>query len=613
MDPRFTFRKGYDTDLLILRSLFALDPNTNLPISSFYTGVADGIGGIQWLSPTQYFSAATGILNFVSSVESFSTVTGLYSNFSTQAFSNFYTRSLLTSTVSTFFVSSQNVTVSSLTFMDVTNNAKQILNFSSGNLYKNGSLFYNPETVLTSNLVSTVRGLGTAGYISSSQLLSSISGLSNLYITTPSLVSTTSNLTNNLISTTAGVYRALTSTTGGVYITFAQTSNHITNMDQQTSNWTTNSLVSTTIAVGIPIIAFPSTVAGLGTAGYISSSQLISTVAGLATAGYISSSQLISTVAGLGGAGLVSSGQLLSSVAGLGTAGYISSSQLQSTVIGLGGTGVISTGQLVSTVRGLGTAGYISTSQLVSTTIGLSNLIVPASGASVANLVSTVAGLGESGYISSSQLASTVNQLNANFYVQNASQVFVNNSFLNISSVGTFIYFSTFMNSSITYQGNNGDITASNAAGPTAPFYFSSATLNLDRWSSFINQNSIITVEAYPTFSFANLGLPSANPELIYMSSFIQSGSLFLSSHMAMTGLYPTMYTAFRSNSFYQPMKITVPGSAVQGFYPNSIRLAHYLPNARTVGVTQGFSNNNVSIYFGSTNSLFLSIQNLPL
>jgi hypothetical protein len=612
MDPRYTFRKGYDTDLLILRSLFALNSNTNQPISSFYTVVADGIGGIQWLSPDQYFSCATGILNFVSSVESFSTVTGLFSNFSTQSFSSFYTRNLLTSSISTFYISSQsifaqNLTASSISLLDgASNGVTQTATFSSGALFVNGNLFYNPNTVLTNQLASTVGGLGTAGYISSSQFLSTIDKLGSNglgYVNRPQLVSTTAGIGIQIGSTTVGLVTtpsALASTVGGLgtagYVSSATLSNTIRNLGttgyistQTLTNTVANlgttgyisssQLLSTTDGITRNIYPplFTSTVAGLAVAGYISSSQLISTVAGLGASGYISSSQLFSTVAGLGGAGLVSSGQLLSTVIGLGTAGYISSSQLQSTVVGLGGTGLVSTGQLVST------------------TIGLSNLILPASG------------------VSQSQLVSTTSNLTDNFYVVNASQVYVNNSRVSISSVGTFIFFSTFMNSSITYQGNNGQITASNAAGPTAPFYFSSATLNLDRWSSFINAQSIITIEAYPTFLFANNGLPAANPTLIFMSTFIQAGGNFTSSQMFQSALYPDQYGASRSNSFYLPMKLTIPGAAVQGFYPQATRLAHYLPNAYTVGVTQGFSNSNVSIFFGSTNSLFLSIQNLPL
>jgi len=62
-------------------------------------------------------------------------------------------------------------------------------------------------------------------------------------------------------------------------------------------------------------------------------SLFTSTVTGLGTAGYISSSQLVSTVTGLSGG--ASQGAITSSIIGLGTAGYISSTQLFSTVAGL--------------------------------------------------------------------------------------------------------------------------------------------------------------------------------------------------------------------------------------------------------------------------------------
>jgi hypothetical protein len=121
-----------------------------------------------------------------------------------------------------------------------------------------------------------------------------------------------------------------------------------------------------------PNIFLPSTVAGLGTAGYISTSILTSTIEGLGTLGYLSSAviggALQSTVEGLGSAGYISTASLLSTVEGLGTANYISSSQLLSTVEGLGSF-FISTPSFVSTfdtafpstVAGLGTAGYLST------------------------------------------------------------------------------------------------------------------------------------------------------------------------------------------------------------------------------------------------------------
>ena len=109
-----------------------------------------------------------------------------------------------------------------------------------------------------------------------------------------------------------------------------------------------------------------STLEGLGTYGYISSfaitSVFISTVEGLGTAGYLSTPSLVSTttslteslrssITGLGSVSYISSSQLFSTVAGLSQLGYISSSQLQSSI----------SRSLQSTVQGLGTSGYIST------------------------------------------------------------------------------------------------------------------------------------------------------------------------------------------------------------------------------------------------------------
>lgn len=121
-----------------------------------------------------------------------------------------------------------------------------------------------------------------------------------------------------------------------------------------------------------PSFFLPSTVAGLGSAGYISTSWLTSTIEGLGTLGYLSSAaiggSLVSTVVGLGSAGYISTASFYSTfntafpstVAGLGSAGYLSSAVLFSTVSSLGTLGYVSTASLLSTVGGLGSSGYIS-------------------------------------------------------------------------------------------------------------------------------------------------------------------------------------------------------------------------------------------------------------
>ena len=122
---------------------------------------------------------------------------------------------------------------------------------NASNIGINGSFL-----VTTSNLVSTVRGAGTAGYVSSTSLVSTVQGLG-----IAGYVSST-----GLVSTVQGLGTA--------------------------SYMSSSSLVST--------------VQGLGTSSYISSTGLASTVQGLGSSSYVSSTGLVSTVQGLGTAGYIS-------------------------------------------------------------------------------------------------------------------------------------------------------------------------------------------------------------------------------------------------------------------------------------------------------------------
>jgi hypothetical protein len=216
------------------------------------------------------------------------------------------------------------------------------------NIGINGSLL-----VTTSNLISTVKGVGTAGYVSSTGLFSTVQGLgSSQYISSTGLASTVEGLG------TAG------------YL----------------------SSIGTALA---------STVQGLGTASYVSSAHLASTVQGLGTASYVSSAHLASTVQGLGTASYVSSPSLVSTVQGLGTSSYISSASLASTVQGLGSSGYISSPDVLIS--------SLSTHSLVvygpSTFINASNIFI---GASVSTNVLRFLGTYKDGYDEPVQYTTTV-------------------------------------------------------------------------------------------------------------------------------------------------------------------------------------------------------------
>jgi hypothetical protein len=132
---------------------------------------------------------------------------------------------------------------------------------SSGGTVSDASLL----STVASTVTSTIDGLGTLGYISTQQLLSTVLGLGNVFISTgtPGYGDVTSA---ELISTTIGL--------GNIYLS-------TTELGQVLST----QLLSTT--------------SGLGQL-YLSSPSLISTVDGLGSIGYISTSALTSTFQGLG-------------------------------------------------------------------------------------------------------------------------------------------------------------------------------------------------------------------------------------------------------------------------------------------------------------------------
>ena len=246
----------------------------------------------------------------------------------------------------------------------------------SGTLYP---LLHPIGFVSTSQLTSSINGLGTLGYISSSQLISSVIGLGQIYISSSQLQSSINGLA------TAG------------FISSSQLTSSI--LGTQSIYVSSISLISTTQGIENLLL---STNTGLGALGYISSLQLVSTVTGI-------DNTLNIIQNGLGQLGYLSTTQLISTVNGLGSI-YVSTSQLTSTTIALE-TAFISTINIVfsSTLNGLGTLGYISSSQLMSTITNAS-----------LGLQSTTKGLGTLGYISSSQLISTI--INASLGLQSTTR-----------------------------------------------------------------------------------------------------------------------------------------------------------------------------------------------
>lgn len=477
MDLNTTLRRSYDTEMLILRTLFALDPDTNMPISTNYVVTTDGIGGLVWLNPyTNLSTAGPGIGYLPSTIHSLSST-----------------------------VASLSTTVSSLT-----------IGLSS--LSTVLGLAYISSGIYDSQLTSTTIGLGSIGYVSSTQLVSSVIGLGTVnYVSTSQLTSTVSWILDPSRYVSTG---ALVSTTAGL----------------------------------LPLPQLVSTVAGLGTAGYISSSQLLSTVQGLSTNTF---STFYSTLVPQ----FITPLQLLSSISSLGTYGYVSTSQLTSTVAWFQDPSrIVSTGALMSTTAGLST------------------------------------------------------NLQTSFFIDNAGTLNIYGGTTIVSSVSAVVYLSTFMISSLTYQGSNG--TYAPVRYPDATLgnhmFFSTAKLSLDKFSSYILNTSRVNLEFYPTFVFPRLNTGATSYMLINMSSMLAYGTGYLSNNVASSWVYAGTQTSGFGNMYQQPIHLQIPGSVIANNYANDYYLVHNLPDSVTSNLTPGFTTGNIQVQFGSTNSVFLSIQNLP-
>jgi hypothetical protein len=356
-----------------------------------------------------------------------------------------------------------------------------------------------------------------------------------------------------------------------------------------------------------------STVIGLGSARYISSPSLLSTTTGL-------NKQQESSITGLGTYGYISSLSLQSTVQNLGLASYLSSLHLQSTVTGLlypptspgGNLGVVVTGSTdppyinFNTIVGeyLSTGHYFNESNADLFKVAYGNDIP-------STTVGLISSLGSYGYVSTPTLLSTSRGILAakqNIFIDRAGNMSIYGSQVYVSSVSAITFLSSFVNSTLTYKGQNGPITGS--IYNNVDLAFSTMNLQLDAFSSFITAQSRITMEIYPTFQFNTITAGSPNSVYFPMSTFIQYGNRYLST------LHETQVMGINSgdgysNVFQQPMKISIPGSNIIGYYENPYVLHHYLPGAISYTTNIGFRSENINTFFASTNSYFLTIQNL--
>jgi hypothetical protein len=351
--------------------------------------------GINWSNATNSYFAGIN-----ATITAFTGGTILPSNFNQVYMPALEISSLKlnTGSVSTLQASSiagGNANVSSITWSSMNafdSGAKGTLPLTlSSAFFKLNGMDISTVSVKTEDLRSTVIGLGSSSYISTSQLTSTVTGV-NLQFGTP-LASTVTGLGTAGYISSAQFTQSLFdlglnfSTLYSTFSTFYLSSLYMYDsatpvkthqpLTLSSSYLKINGLDISTVAVGdVSKANLTSTVAGLGSASYISTTQLTSTVAGLGTTGYLStvfstfSTVFTSSLYMYDSADSRKAHQVLTL-----SSSYFKINGLDISTVGGGGGGGggISVTDLTSTVTGLGSASYISTSQLTSTVQGLGN------------------------------------------------------------------------------------------------------------------------------------------------------------------------------------------------------------------------------------------------
>ena len=501
-----------------------------------------------------------------------------------------------------------------------------------------GSSNYVSTAGLNTILQSTVGGLGNVSYLSTAGLDTALrSTTSNIfnpirYISTGNLLSTTTGILENVLFTTPNNQSTVAGLGNAGYISSAGLQNAFRST---VTGLGSAGYLSTPVLESTMSRAFQSTVNGLGTSGYVSTTSLdaafVSTNKGLGTFRYVSESYMIAYVtSALANSGTTNStistsfldASLRSTTIGLATLGYVSSSQLVSTTaFFIDASRYVSTGALISTTAGIiaGQTGTLSNAALTSTVAGLGTASYPST-ATINNIVtSTVRGLGTAQYISSLSLQSTVAKLldiaNQSTFItiDRAGTVNVYAPLTVTNNAGNIIYISTFLTSSVRYSGTNGTISGvvlPNAATGT-DLLFSTGIVPFAAFSSFINANSRISLDIFPTFAFTELNTMATKSLITPMSTFIQCANHRISSINTSWLIANSKTTGF-SNYFQQQIKLNFLGSDITPCYTSSYILYHHLPNGMTINFDPGLKASSITVQYGSTNSMYVSVQNYP-
>jgi uncharacterized membrane protein len=465
-----SFKKTYDTDSIVLRRIFAVNPDTNGRISAntFLVTGANGLGSFQdavsflsTISVPTSLVAGTGITvtntngTYTIATDGSSSIAPSDLTSTTKGLGSLGYLSTIANLGqifnSTFLVAGTNITFSS--------NANQItINGQAGG-----------SDIAASDLTSTTMGLGSLGYLSSTQLASTIVNLGQIYNSTILVA--------------------------GTNITFSSNANEIT-------------------------------INGQAGGGGLAASDLTSTTMGLGSLGYLSSTQLASTIVNLG--------QIYNStILVAGTNITFSSNANEITINGQAGGGGLAASDLTSTTMGLGLLGYLSTTQLASTIVNLGQIY---------NSTILVAG-------TNITFSSNANEITINGQAGGGGDVTVTNLTSTSIGLGSLGYLSSpsIFNSGTVYYLNWSQ------AGPTYPYKALQPTVTnggLQFDTTAIPANSEALIQTFQTSTILPLFIPSGIWDL----------NLFVNTTSSYIKIY---YKLYKLNSGTSTLIATSPSSFI--------------------------------------------------
>ena len=158
--------------------------------------------------------------------------------------------------------------------------------------------------------------------------------------------------------------------------------------------------------------------------------------------------------------------------------------------------------------------------------------------------------------------------------------------------------------SSIAYAGNTGEVTMQNY-GDDSYLYFSTATVNFDRFSSFINSTSMLSFDANINVFFS--GPLDSNYTGIYQITSYLLCKTNPANIMTSATYSDSLYAIYGvSNSYSRMITFDINRSFIQSNYTFNYNLVHYLSN-NDANTNITFST-SASIYMSPINSLFFTV-----